>query len=261
WTQTHTFTTLRAPCEVIPRSVVAAKVFLEGPYKTANGLMADSLRKLNLLPLTEPYTAAGHNVTGPTMFSPGLLAINGANAIVDWVLVELRQNSSPYTVLEARTGLLQRDGDIVATDGSSPMGFCPDAGTYRVAVRHRNHLGVMSGIGIALSSSATPVNFTVSGFATFGTDARKTIGSVQVLWAGNVWLDNALRYTGEQNDRDPILTMVGGSVPTAMASGYHAADVNLDGTVKYTGEGNDRDPILTNIGGSVPTNSRAEQLP
>lgn len=261
YTSTHTFTTLQAPCEVIPRSVVAAKVFLEGPYKTANGLMADSLRKLNLIPFTEPYTALGHAVTGPTMFSPGLLAITGANAIVDWVLVELRQNNSPYTVLEARAGLLQRDGDIVATDGSSPLGFCPDAGTYRVAVRHRNHLGVMSGAGIALSSSATVVNFTLSGTSTYGTNALKGIGSVMALWAGNVWLDNALRYTGEQNDRDPILTMVGGSVPTATAFGYHAADVNLDGTVKYTGEGNDRDPILTNIGGSVPTNTRTEQLP
>ena len=29
----------------------------------------------------------------------------------------------------------------------------------------------------------------------------------------------------------------------------------MDGPVKYTGAGNDRDPILTNIGGVVPTNT------
>jgi len=35
----------------------------------------------------------------------------------------------------------------------------------------------------------------------------------------------------------------------------------MDGLVKYTGAGNDRDPILTNIGGVVPTNTRPQQLP
>ncbi len=44
--------------------------------------------------------------------------------------------------------------------------------------------------------------------------------------------------------------------------GVHRADeINVDGSLKYTGEGNDRDPILQNIGGVVPTNVRAEQMP
>ena len=261
YSTTHTFTTLQAPCDVVPRSVVAAKVFLEGPYKTSNSLMTDSLRKLNLIPLTQPYTAMGHTVSGPTTVSAGILAVTGSNAVVDWVLVELRANSSPYTVLEARAGLLQRDGDIVAPDGSSPLGFCPDAGTYRVAVRHRNHFGAMTANGIALSSTAATVDFSLSGTAMYGTGGRKTIGSVMALWAGNVDPDNWLLYTGQDNDRDPILTAVGGSVPTNTVSLYSGADVNMDGTVKYTGQDNDRDPILTNVGGSVPTNSVQEQLP
>jgi hypothetical protein len=37
--------------------------------------------------------------------------------------------------------------------------------------------------------------------------------------------------------------------------------VNLDGIVRYTGAGNDRDPILSNIGGAIPTNVRIQQLP
>ena len=261
YTQTHSFTTLEAPCEVVPRSVVAGKVFLEGPYKIADGLMLDSLRKLNLIPLTEPYSAMGHTITGAVSCSPARLLVTGNDAIVDWVLMELRENSSPYTVLEARVGLLERDGDVVAPDGTSPLGFCPPAGTYRVAVRHRNHLGAMTGSGIALSGTATAVDFTVSGTSTYGTNARKSTGGVMALWAGNVWTDATLRYTGQDNDRDPILTAIGGSVPTATINGYHLSDVNLDGTVKYTGQDNDRDPILTNIGGSVPTNSLQEQLP
>ena len=82
-----------------------------------------------------------------------------------------------------------------------------------------------------------------------------------LLWSGNVVRDGALRYTGSGNDRDPILQAIGGSVPTATASGYGPGDVNMDGVVKYTGSGNDRDALLQNIGGSVPTQARMEQLP
>jgi len=35
----------------------------------------------------------------------------------------------------------------------------------------------------------------------------------------------------------------------------------MDGVIRYTGENNDRDPILTNIGGVVPTLIRPERLP
>ena len=70
-----------------------------------------------------------------------------------------------------------------------------------------------------------------------------------------------LKHTGSGNDRDPILTAIGGVVPTNTLVGYRSEDVNMNGTVKYTGAGNDRDPILQNIGGVVPTNTRVEQMP
>jgi hypothetical protein len=74
-------------------------------------------------------------------------------------------------------------------------------------------------------------------------------------------VDDVLKYSGSNNDRDPILQAIGGTVPTATSTGYQLADVNMDGLVKYSGSLNDRDPILGNIGGSVPTNTRLEQLP
>lgn len=261
YTTTHTFTTLQAPCDVVPRTVVAAKVFLDGAYRTANGLMVDSLRKLNFLPLTEPYTAMGFTITGPTTTTAGVLATTGNNAVVDWVVVEERSTTSPYAVLEARVGLVQRDGDVVAPDGSSPLGFCQNAGNFRVAVRHRNHLGCMTGANVALGGTATTVDFTSGALTTYGTNARKTVGSVQALWAGNVFRNTELKYTGQDNDRDPILTAIGGSVPTSTATGYLLSDVNMDGKVKYVGTDNDRDPILSNIGGTVPTSVLGEQLP
>ena len=105
------------------------------------------------------------------------------------------------------------------------------------------------------------IDLTLNATSTFGTEARKVIGGNSVLWSGNVLVDELLKYSGADNDRDPILQAKGGTVPTATSSGYLSADVNMDGLVKYSGVGNDRDPILSDIGGTVPTNTRLEQLP
>jgi hypothetical protein len=37
--------------------------------------------------------------------------------------------------------------------------------------------------------------------------------------------------------------------------------VNLDGSVKYTGSNNDRDPILVTVGSTTPNTVRPAQLP
>ena len=191
----------------------------------------------------------------------GILATTGNNAIVDWVLVELRNSANSAQVLASRSALLQRDGDVVDVDGTSGVFFNRPPGSYFVAVRHRNHLGLMSASAVALTGTTISVNFTLSRTLTFGTAARKDVSGVQVMWAGNVVFDTQLKYAGTNNDRDPILSRIGGVVPTATLAGYFVEDVNLSGVVQYTGGGNDRDPILVNIGGVVPTATRAQQLP
>ena len=94
-----------------------------------------------------------------------------------------------------------------------------------------------------------------------GTSATKPLGGRAVLWAGDVTGDGTLQYTGVNNDRDPILVRVGGTVATATYNGYSRTDVNMDGIVKYTGIGNDRDVILVNIGGTIATATRTASLP
>ena len=87
------------------------------------------------------------------------------------------------------------------------------------------------------------------------------MSGTQVLWCGNSRLDNSVKYTGSNNDRDPIVVFVGGTTPNNTVGGYRPEDVNMDGTMKYTGSGNDRDPILVGVGSTVPNNVRVEQLP
>ncbi len=239
------------------------KLWLEGPNATG-GLMNDNLRSAGLLPLEEPYTGMGFSQAGNgggETCGPAVLAVTGPDAIVDWVRIELRNSGLPANVLYTRQALLQRDGDVVDTDGFSPVSFEAPAGAYYIAVRHRNHLGCMTAATVSLGAVVTSLDLTSAATATYGTEARKPLDGKMMLWAGNARLDSKLAYTGAQNDRDVIINMLGGLDPTSSIAGYYSADVTMNGLVQYTGAGNDRDPILPNLQGNLPTSLRLEQLP
>jgi N-acetylneuraminic acid mutarotase len=242
---------------------VAARMQLDGPFNSGTGLMSDNLRTLGLVPANEPYTGLGyaHVGGGGETTSPAVLATTGTDAIVDWVLLELRSSADPTNVLATRSALVQRDGDVVDVDGISPVSFSLPPGSYHLAVLHRNHLACMTANAFALSASPQIVDLSNSTTPAFGTEARKSSGGKMVLWAGDVTFDDLLIYTGQDNDRDPILSAIGGTIPTNTITGYHSEDVNLDGIVIYSGQNNDRDPILQNIGGTVPTATRSAQMP
>jgi len=251
-------------CLLVPNTVtVSPKIWLDGPYSEVDGLMRDDLRLASRIPSTEPYTALGfsHVGGGGEQVANSVLSVTGPNAIVDWVYVELRGANLPHPVLATRCALVQRDGDVVAVDGLSPVMLQLTPGTYHVTVRHRNHLGIMTATPIAIGSAPSTVDFRSSAAPVWGTNARKGIGAAMCMWAGNARVDRTLSYTGQDNDRDPILMVIGGIIPTNSVTGYYLEDTNLSGEVKYTGAANDRDLILQNIGGTIPTNSLLEQLP
>ncbi len=241
------------------------RVMLEGPY--TNGLMNDALRTLPSFPLTEPFSAMGYAnaaYTAGASIPASVLAATGNNAIVDWVLVEMRPASAPGTITAARAALLQRDGDVVALDGTGLVTFPGLAnGSYCLALRPRNHLPVMLATTAPVNYTGTPptVDFTLVGTQVYDADARKNVSGVMVLAAGDVTFNGTVSYVGSGNDRDPILLRVGGGTPTNTASGYWREDTNLDGVVKYIGAANDRDIILQSIGGIVPSNTRVAGLP
>jgi uncharacterized delta-60 repeat protein len=244
--------------------LIAARVLLHGPYNTGTGLMNDGLRTAGLLPVNEPYAGLGfvHVGGGGEHLHAPLLSTTGANAIVDWVVLELRDANVPATRLLTRSALLQRDGDVVELDGTSPVALPVASGNYSLAIQHRNHLGVMTANTVTLSATTATVDLTLASTPTQGTDARWSLGNVMVLWPGDGNGDGVVRYSGATNDRDLVLSAIGGAVPTNTLSGqYRREDINLDGVVKYAGPDNDRDFILQTIGGSVPTAVRVEQVP
>lgn len=262
----NVLTSVVGGCLTVPNTVVVRpKLWLEGAYQASvPPLMRDDLRLAGLIPTTEPYTGLGFthaNGGGGEQTNATVLAVSGPDAIVDWVFIEGRSTIAPHAVMATRSALLQRDGDIVGIDGVSPVLLNLAAGSYHIAVRHRNHLGAMTAAPLSLGSIGTDVDFRDGSLATWGTEARKSDQGTHLLWAGNARTDTELRYVGANNDRDPILTVVGGTVPTSTVTGYYLEDTNLSGIVKYVGTGNDRDVILVNIGGSIPTNTRVQQLP
>lgn len=250
-------------------SAVKVKVMLGGPYDPGSGLMNDALRTLPAFPHTEPYTELGAGMApvgggGGETTNNAVLSVTGNKAIVDWVVVELRSVINPSEVVESRCGLVQRNGKVVSsTDGTSPLKF-NSQGQFRIAVRHRNHLGCMTAASITLSAdSPANVDFTDPDMATYGTEARENAGGEMVLWPGNVKpYDHVVKYAGSGNDRDRILVAVGGETPAAaVPDTYALEDVNMDGTVKYTGANNDRVLIRPTTIGTVYSNSRTEQIP
>lgn len=249
---------------IVPASIILPVVAgLQGPMDSFTGLMDDDLRVQQLLPYMEPYSQLGFQITeNPfAQVDPAVFDVIGAKAVVDWVVVELRDAFSPGFVVSAQVALLLRDGSLARPDGMEPLTTSAPSGNYHVAIRHRNHLGIITGQPVAVGTQTQPIDLTHSGTAVFGNEPRVLVGNKACMWAGDVNGNGTIQYAGSNNDRDPILQQVGGSVPTNTASGYHGSDVNLDGVVKYAGSGNDRDVILLNIGGSVPTNTRQQQLP
>jgi len=242
---------------------IAITVFLEGPFDGTE--MRTDLLDAGLIPLQEPYTALGYTFIngggGETALPEDLDAPNDDFDAVDWVVVELRNLVAPHAVVESHACLVRRNGAVTTPIGNEAEFPNSDPADYQIAIRHRNHLGVMTIGGVSLGGSDGVAELHLPTTATYGTDAMEDIDGTMVMRMGNTDFSDNLRYMGLGNDRDPILQLVGGSVPTNTVPGYFGVDSNLDGVVRYVGTNNDRDPILSNIGGTEPTHTLFEQLP
>ncbi|MEL6944011.1 MAG: hypothetical protein AAFO82_15220, partial [Bacteroidota bacterium] len=129
--------------------LLQAKIALEGAFDSSNNLMQDSLRTQNHIPLLQPYDLAGSE----EITDPSILNMTGNDALVDWVLLELRSAEDNSSIVATRAALLQRDGDIVDVDGTSPVKFQGiEANDFFVAVKYRNHLGVMTEAVVELAN-------------------------------------------------------------------------------------------------------------
>jgi hypothetical protein len=277
---------------------VGSRAFLQGAYDATTGLMNDNLRTLPFgssastanFPSTDPYRVAPYNavfthvsntdvetITSGTVVTAQSIA---ADNIVDWVFLELRNlNASPGNgIVQTRSALIQKDGDIVDVDGVSPVTFnnLPN-GNYIVAVRHRNHLGLSIDQSSPRSlnetkSTAFTTNVIDVRTATdpqlFGTNTAFTtathpvLGTVNLLWGGNANSNTQTRFSGLNNDRDFLLiTTLSNNPANFINNVYHAADLNMNRAVRFSGLNNDRDYLLITVLANNPATFKSQVLP
>ena len=257
-----------------------SKAFLQGAYNTVTGVMTDALRTpTNLIPLSDPYRVAPYNFAQIANATAEVAAAavfndqpNTNDNIVDWIFLELRNNGTNpgNNILQTRSALVKRDGNIVDIDGISPVTFNNVAnGNYTIAVRHRNHLGISADPTTYLlplneqKSTAILLDLTVATDAQiFGpSTAYTTSGGKNLLWSGNANFNSQSKYTGPTNDKDYLLGTLLGGISTNTVSGYSQGDLNFNRTVKYTGPGNDKDYLLSTVLGGISTIAITQILP
>ncbi|MFT4660862.1 MAG: carboxypeptidase T [Patiriisocius sp.] len=205
---------------------LSAKALLQGAYDSATDLMTDNLRSNNHLPLTEPYAGFGYTHTGggSETTTNATFAVTGNNAIVDWIIVELRDVATPSIVIVSQSALIQRDGDIVGMDGVSPLFFNdPGFNDIVVALRHRNHYGVRNLNGIT-SSGNQSLDFTNLALAAYGLDPMITVNGKNVLFAADANGDGQVNSV----DKNGFWRVENG-FPFTYSS--NKADFNLDGVI------------------------------
>lgn len=240
-----------------PAVALSPKAFLQGasteitqPFTLlSSGLMRDVLRSSSLIPTTEPYTGLGFTqVNTAGTIDPSVLSVTGANAVVDWVVVELRLAADLDSIVARQPALLQRDGDIVDTDGVSPVSISVEAGSYVVGILHRNHLPIYGVASVALSNLPTSIDLT--SITLVGTQPAAVINGANYMWAGNANRNGTVIAQGAGSDRSVVSAAVTGAVGntnalvTFILQGYVSSDVNLDGRAIAQGANADNTYIL-----------------
>jgi len=207
------------PLEGIELSV---KVFLEGPYADDEtmdtGLTA-------VIPLIQAYA------TGPWFYGGGETLTTIPSAMVDWVLVEARtgvpniSGSAGTTVVETIAGILLDNGEIIGVDGA-PIRFnnLMVGDEYYFAIRHRNHLSVLTATAVTASTQMS-YDFTTAVGQAFGTEQQSLSADGKAMMiSGDANIDNIIQIT----DYDAWV-----AEPAAIGV-YKATDFNLDGIIQVT---------------------------
>jgi len=201
---------------------VALTVWLEGANMGTLSVMQTQLQNNNFLPTMQPYSGIPWNYIGTENV---LNAANIPNNTVDWVLVELRDANNLTIVISTRAAFLLADGSVVDYNELGATGVVFDdvnAGDYYLAVRHRNHLDVLSSVAVSVPNTTTPYDFTSAPSQAYGMAQQKQMPNGKfALLGGDASADGIISV----NDFNHYLNQA------ATINGYYSADFDLDGVV------------------------------
>ncbi len=240
-----------------------------GLVSVANStLMRDKLREKQYLPSASPYWQPDpdNNPGGANLetIPASYFDITGPTAMVDWVLVELRDPVEPTIVLGTKSALLLRNGTVIGTNGSDILMFdTTEAGDYYVSLKHRNHLGIMTANPKLLDILNPPlVDFTSPNEPLYESEhAQRLVEGTRRLWPGDLNGDGKVIYQGPNNDAFKLFFDIMthpdnySNLSNFIRSGYEESDLNLDGNAIYQGPTNDRAMLLQHTILAIPTNT------
>ena len=155
----------------------------------------------------------------------------GLGKILAWALVELRDSTSPSTIVSRRPGLLRIDGKILDPDGISPLSFpgVPSR-SYRVLIRVPGYLSVVSKGTVSIQPGQTvSLDLTdPSNLAGTPETHYKVVSGVAQMIAGDPSSSNEGSGDGIIDTSDFNYL----SDPArSYACGYSPGDLNFDGFV------------------------------
>lgn len=135
-----------AVANIIPSFDLDIKVHLQGALMAEDETYGFPMR--SDLSQLESFPAEGYDLEVTTMIhqeepiTNAMLNFSEDRRPVDWVIVELRV--TPTTISYAKEAILLANGAVVDVD-NSPVSFDNiNTGDYYVAVKHRNHLAIMT---------------------------------------------------------------------------------------------------------------------
>ncbi|MEZ5538145.1 MAG: hypothetical protein R3F02_21260 [Thiolinea sp.] len=227
---------------------------LQGAFNGTS--MLATLAEKRLLPMQEPFSqwAVYSHHSANEQLNIELLQPTGEQALVDWVLLELRDANDPARTLDSKAALLRVDGQVVdAATGDPQLSFIQPAGSYFVAVRHHQHLGVMTREPQVLSGTAVNIAFNDPQTAIWGDHARVEINNQALLRTGDVNHDGRIVAQGPGNDANAVQATVLLDKDNLLfnnnfiALGYSSSDLSMDGKSIVSGVGNDLNLLITNV--------------
>ncbi len=256
--------------EFSPFIRVKLRAMLQGAYDLRAKQMHTKLRDSGYLPTEQPYSSLENsfgygsvgNVTpfgyqGEGVMSDAVFRAEEGDAVVDWILVEIRASADPTRILSSTAALIQADGDIVVAETGSDSLVLSGVGegNHYIAIRHRNHLGVMTATPVPLKpDESITYDFADPDLPVYGKIPRSMMSSDHALmWSGDLNNSGSIISEGPGSD----LTVLLGSVLVAPANkkananyplaGYYASDLNMDGKTIYSGPSNDSNLLIGNV--------------
>jgi hypothetical protein len=238
---------------------VDARVFLEGAFMRDEDRMHNILYQNGYLPGQAPQTFFGNREepgqpynTGPwfhcgeegELYDSNIEGVDDLagypDNTVDWVLVSLRADESPESVVCRKSALVLDDGEIFFVEEFDCCGI-PDDSEYYMVIEHRNHLPIMSPTKMPIENGKVSFDFTTTNsfVALLGTGQKEVSPGRWAMIAGNgeqsdfiesgdINVNDLSRWSNEEGDN----------------SGYYFTDFDLNGDVNVQ----DKGLVLRNFG-------------